>query len=185
MNETLTIKTNQNLDVRRMNMGRMSEMKIVEMLRLSEQGLSHRQIAVGAGCGKTTVSKVLKLCKDKRVTHAAASQMTDEALQLVLYPESPNNPDPDEPDWKAVHEERVRNKNLNLQFLWEEYRQEHPDGLSYSRFCVHYREYRKTTGRQVSLHNERKAGELMEVDMNFRGFRRKLLLDRRHSAMRG
>jgi transposase len=48
--------------------------------------------------------------------------------------------------------------------MWEEYRQQKPEGLSYSKFCEHYRAYRKTTGRQVSLHLERKAGELMEVD---------------------
>jgi len=140
------------------------EMKIVEMLRLSEQGFSHRQIAAGAGCGKTTVSKVLKLCKDVNLGFETASRMTNEELQAVIYPKSVKTVNPSEPDWKAVHEELTKNKNLNLQFLWDEYRRNNPDGLSYSRFCVHYREFRKTTGKQVSLHNERKAGELMEVD---------------------
>jgi transposase len=90
--------------------------------------------------------------------------MTDEALQKAVYPETVRQPTSSEPDWKAVHEELAKNKNLNLQFLWEEYRRDNPNGLSYSRYCVHYRKYRKASGRQVSLHNERKAGELMEVD---------------------
>jgi len=145
-------------------MEKVNVMKIVEMLRLSEQGFSHRQIASGAGCGKTTVSKVLKLCKEKGITFESASGMTDDTLQKTIYPESVKQPTQSEPDWKAIHEEIAKNKHLNLQYIWEEYRQSCPDGLSYSRFCVHYRQYRKASGRQVSLHNERKAGELMEVD---------------------
>jgi len=145
-------------------MERVSIVKIVKMLKLAEQGFSHRQIAAGAGCGKTTVSKVLKLCKDKGITFEAASSMTGETLQKTIYPESIKKPNPSEPDWRTVHEELVKHKHLNLQYLWEEYRQNFPEGLSYSRFCVHYRKYRESSGRQVSLHNERKAGELMEVD---------------------
>ena len=147
-------------------MGSVSTTKIIEMLRLNELGgLSHRQIAAGAGCGKTTISKVLKLCKEKGLSYGSASAMTDEEIQAVLYPPSPVSMAAEYvPDWKAVSEELAKHKNLNLQFMWEEYRADHPDGLSYSQFCRNFREYRKDSGRQVSLHNERKAGELMEVD---------------------
>jgi transposase len=141
-------------------------MKIVEMLRLNELGgLSHRQIATGAGCGKSTVSKVLKLCKDKGLTCEIASLMTDEELNAALYPKTvAHRANPFVPDWKAVHEELTRNKNLNLQFLWEEYHLVYPEGLGYSQFCKKYRAYREKTGKQPSLHHERKAGEIMEVD---------------------
>jgi len=140
-------------------------MKIIEMLRLSEMGFSHRQIAASGGCGKSTVGEVLKLCKEKGITHEAALRLSSEELHTKLYPESEiQKGKVAEPDWKAIHEELVKHKNLNLQFMWEEYRAQHPSGLSYSRFCEHYREYRKASGRQVSLHNERKAGELLEVD---------------------
>jgi len=140
-------------------------MKIIEMLRLSEMGMPQRDIAASGGCGKSTVGEVLKLCKDKGLTHETASQMTDKELQAALYPKSPvkasANP---EPDWKAIHEELAKHKNLNMQFIWEEYRKQYPNGLSYSRFCEHSRQYRKESGRQVSLHHERKAAEIMEVD---------------------
>ena len=146
-------------------MRRTEKMKITEMLRLSEMGLSQRQIAASAGCGKSTVGEVLKLCREKKITHEAASRLSDEELHEKLYPDSGlQKAKATEPDWKAIHEELVKHKNLNLQFVWEEYRTQCPNGLSYSRFCEHYREYRTASGRQVSLHNERKAGELMEVD---------------------
>jgi len=142
------------------------KMKIIEMLRLSELGLSQREIAGSAGCAKSTVGDVLKLCRKKHVSYEQASQMTNTELHDLLYPEtkaaSKRAP---EPDWKVVQEELAKHKKLNLQFLWEEYRAQYPDGLSYSRYCIHYKQYLEgAAGRQVSLHNERKAGEVMEVD---------------------
>ena len=141
-------------------------MKITEMLRLSELGLSQRQIAGSAGCAKSTVGDVLKLCREKHVNYEQASRMADRELHDLLYPEvkTARKGSP-EPDWKAVQEELAQHKKLNLQYLWEEYRAQHPDGLSYSRYCIHYKQYLEAlSGRQVSLHNERKAGEVMEVD---------------------
>ena len=143
-------------------MRRTEKMKIIEMLRLSEMGMSQREIAAGAGCGKSTIGDVLRLCKEKGITYETALRITDEELHTELY-QTTNQSKP-MPDWKAIHEELARHKNLNLQFMWEEYRIQHTDGLCYSQFCHHYRQYRKTTDRQVSLYNERKAGELLEVD---------------------
>jgi len=143
----------------------MNKVKIIEMLRLSELGITQRDIAASSGCGKSTVGEVLKLCKDKGISHESAKQMTDEQLHNILYQKAPDKaPMVPEPDWKAIHEELAKYKNLNLQFMWEEYRKQYPDGLSYSRFCEHSRQYRKEAGRQVSLYHERKAAEIMEVD---------------------
>ena len=140
-------------------------MKIVEVLRLSDMGLTQREIGLSAGCGKSTVGDILRLCKEKGVTYEMGLKMTDEELHETLYPKKEKkDTDAPEPDWKMVHEELTKHKKLNLQFMWEEYRELYPDGLSYSRFCVHYRQYRKTTDRQVTLYNERKAGDTMEVD---------------------
>ena len=140
-------------------------MKIIEMLRLSEMGLTQRQIAIGAGCARSTVGEVLKLCNDKSIDFITARQMTAEKLHYILYPvdKTKQRAFP-EPDWSVIREELAKHKNLNLQFLWEEYRTQYPGGLSYSRFCVHYRQYRETIGKEVCLRNERKAGEVMEVD---------------------
>lgn len=140
-------------------------MKIIEMLRLSELGLSQRQIATSSGCGKTTVARVLGYCNAKGITHEVAAGMTDRELHQAIYPRSElRQANPPEPDWDAVREELAKHKNLNLQFLWEEYRARYPNGLSYSRYCDHYRAYRAADGRAVNLHQERKAGETMEVD---------------------
>ena len=103
------------------------EMKIIEMLRLSELGISQRQIAGSAGCAKSTVGDVLKLCREKQVNYEQASQMADKELHDLLYPEVKTvRKGSPEPDWKAVQEELAKHKKLNLQYLWEEYRAQHP-----------------------------------------------------------
>jgi len=144
-------------------MRRTEKMKITEILRLSEKGMTQRQIGASGGIGKSTVGDVIRLCKNKGITYEIAAGMPETKLQGILYLQSATKAVP-EPDWEAIREEMAKHKNLNLQFLWEEYRQENPEGLSYSRFCTRYREYRKESGRQVSLYHERKAGEIMEVD---------------------
>ena len=36
------------------------------------------------------------------------------------------------------HRELARHKGVTLQLLWLEYREAHPDGYQYSRFCDRY-----------------------------------------------
>jgi transposase len=91
--------------------------------------------------------------------------MAKEQLHAAIYPESEiAKSSAQRPEWAAIHEELAKHKNLNLQFMWEEYRGQYPDGFGYSRFCDLYREWRKSGGREVSLYHERRAAEIMEVD---------------------
>ena len=147
-------------------MRRVEKMKIVDILRLAETGMGHRAIGSHAGCGKTTIGRLLQTCREKGITHEIAAKMPESELHATIYPESEKAKEKtlQEPDWRSISEEMAKHPKLNLQFLWEEYREQYPDGKSYSWFCEHYRKYRKAAGREVSLYHERKAGELMEVD---------------------
>jgi transposase len=42
-----------------------------------------------------------------------------------------------EPDFDVVHRE-LRRKGMTLFLLWQEYRERHPEGYSYSQFCARY-----------------------------------------------
>jgi transposase len=46
--------------------------------------------------------------------------------------------------------------------VWEEYRQNHPEGYRYSRFCELYQRWRQK--QNVVLRQEHKAGEKLFVD---------------------
>jgi transposase len=144
-------------------MRRVEKVKIVEILRLSEKGMTQRAIGAVAGCGKSTVGDVLMRCKNSEVTYETAKKLSDDELTARLYPAN-KQPAAPEPDWKTIHEEMAKRPKLNLQYMWEEYRRENPNGLSYPRFCVHAKKYRETTGREVTYIKERKAGDIMEVD---------------------
>jgi transposase len=67
-----------------------------------------------------------------------------------------------QPDFAQLHEELQRHPHLTLQLAWEEYRQAHPDGYAYSRFCELYQQWRQRL--DVVLRQEHAAGEKLFVD---------------------
>jgi transposase len=66
------------------------------------------------------------------------------------------------PDLARIHEELQQHSHLTLQLVWEEYRQAHPDGYGYSRFCDLYQQWRRQL--DVVLRQEHRAGEKLFVD---------------------
>ncbi len=46
------------------------------------------------------------------------------------------------PDWTHVHNE-LRRPGVTLSLLWKEYREAHPRGYGYSRFCEPYRRWER------------------------------------------
>ena len=67
---------------------------------------------------------------------------------------------------------------MTIQQIWEEYRQEQPDGYSYSQFCYHFQVWRD--GDEVTMHIEHKVGDKLFVD--FAG--KKLTVSERHGGGR-
>src|SRR4030042_3167152 len=65
------------------------------------------------------------------------------------------------PTWLEFQRE-LRKKGVTLMLLWEEYREQHPDGYQYSRFCELYRLW--LSRRDLVLRQEYKAGQKMFVD---------------------
>ena len=77
-------------------------------------------------------------------------------------PTAPSRVPRPKPNRARVHRELARHKGVTLQPLWLEYRDAHPDGYGYSRFCDRYREWR---GRlNVVLRQVYRAGEKAFVD---------------------
>jgi len=60
--------------------------KIIEILRLWEQGLSQREIALSVKCGKTTVGEIQRRCRESGLGYAEAEGLTNEAIRDRLYP---------------------------------------------------------------------------------------------------
>ena len=142
-------------------------MKIVEILRLKEMNLfTYRKIAESVDCSKTTVGDILSRCKECGLTYDTARTMTQDQINELVYPESfgPKQVK-EEPDWEQIHARLKSSNKINLQYIWEnDYRPLHPDGYSYSRFCAKYSVWKKKSGHNVTLPQEREPGKELFID---------------------
>jgi len=138
--------------------------KILEILRLTEQGYSQREIARSVKCGKSTVGEIQKRCRNCNLQYNTASKMTNDEIKKLIYPGSFGQPKKDDPDWASIHNRLQSNKRLNLQYIREEYRAKNSDGLSYSRFGKRYSDWKNETGKNVIMVQNREPGKELFVD---------------------
>ena len=89
--------------------------------------------------------------------------LCDAALEKRLFPPppSPSAGQRPQPDYAIIHKE-LKSPNVTLQLLWDEYKQEHPTGYSYSRFSELYGEWSKRL--DLVLRQDHRAGEKLFVD---------------------
>jgi transposase len=140
-------------------------MKIIEMLRLAEQGFSQRHIAASVNCSKSTVGEIQRKCRTAGIGYGKAKDLTDEQLIGLLYPDgSGGRPIKGDPEWERIQQALDANRHVNLMYLWEEYRIREPEGLGYSQFCARYRKWRRQSGACVVMAREREPGKEFFVD---------------------
>jgi transposase len=140
--------------------------KLKEVLRLRfELGLRQNQIARSCSISQGAVSKYLKGAQAAGISWPLPEGWDEARLEEALFGPSPRrvyeNYKP-APDFAHLHEELQRHRHLTLQLGWEEYRQAHPDGYGYSRFCELYRRWRRHL--DVVLRQDHAAGEKLFVD---------------------
>ena len=117
-------------------MKRLPMRKIRDVLRLSAEGLSSRQIASSLGVGRSTLQSYLERAREVGLAWPLSPDMSDTDLERCLFHRAYHNTQRIEaqPNWPYIHRE-LRRKGVTLSLLWEEYRADHPDGYGYSRFC--------------------------------------------------
>jgi len=138
---------------------------VKDMLRLKfHNHLSLREIARSCGLPLSTVGDYLQRAQAAQLSWPLPEGMDDAQLRerlmsCVLPSESP--PPKPLPDWLLVHQE-LRRKNVTLRLLWQEYRQEHPEGYQYSRFCELYERWAGTL--EPVLRQVHEPGQKLFVD---------------------
>ena len=143
---------------------RLTMRKTFEVLRLKwECHLSNRAIARSCSISHTTVAAYIQRAQEAGLSWPLPADMDEDTLYELLFPKAPQSrtrviPCP---DWSLVHTE-LRKKGVTLLLLWVEYREAHPDGYSYSQFCVRYREWAKHLKSSMRLFH--KGGERVFVD---------------------
>lgn len=136
--------------------------KIQEIFRQHELGHSNREIGRSLNMSPGTVSNYLYRARASGIDLSSTLELSEAQLheRLFLTSKAPLSKRV-LPDWEQIHAE-LRKKGMTLMLLWREYREQHLDGVGYSRFCEHYQRYVK----QVSpvMRQVHKAGEKSFVD---------------------
>lgn len=117
--------------------------RVKEVLRLAhELGYSNRQIQLSVRMGRTSVGAYLARALKAGVRYADVSLMGEAEVEALLF----KCPAPailrPMPDWTEVAVAMTR-RGVTLLLVWQEYRDQHADGYSYSQFRRHYRTHQK------------------------------------------
>lgn len=144
--------------------------KLREVLRLKfVSQLTHRQIANALNISAGTVSHYARAMQDANISWEVADKLCDDELNHKLLPYyqhrviTPKKHSYPEPDYLTIYQS-LKHKGVNLQLLWEEYKQVHEDKkyYSYSQFCRLYTHWSKQI--DPSLKQIYKAGEKSFID---------------------
>jgi len=140
---------------------------IRRLLQLKQQGSSTREIAAILHASRNTLNSYMK-----RINHCGSSynellKLNDDALAEVVLSDIR---EPEKGTGKYINfeqqlkyfTEQLKNKKTTKQILWEEYREQIPDGYSRSQFCEHLKRHEEI--RNAVMHFEHTPAELMEFD---------------------
>lgn len=104
-------------------MKRLPMRKIRDVLRLSAEGLSTRQISASLSIGRATLQGYLERARSAGVRWPLPGTLTDTELEQLLYPRTAQavSQRATTPNWADIHRDLSR-KGVTLRLLWEEYR---------------------------------------------------------------
>lgn len=140
-----------------------SMIKVKQLLRLHfEAELSQHQIAQSLKLSVGVVNKYLKRAKKAGVTWPLSAEFADEAVLYRRLTVKVGRPTVTASlNFAQLHLE-LKRKGMTLQLLWEEYRQTTAQPVSYSHYCLQYRQWR--TQQPQSMRQSHQAGDKVFVD---------------------
>ena len=147
------------MPARRVDMRQTRE--ILRLLRGHHQ--SARAVAAALSISPTTVTKIERRATKAGLEWPLPADMDDAELEIRLFGEPRKPPSRSMPDFEAIDRE-LRRRGVTLMLLWLEYREENPDGYSYSRFCELYGGFKGKLA--VSMRQHHRAGDKLFVDFS-------------------
>ena len=141
--------------------------KTKEVLRLKYlSDLSNRNIEKLGVASKSAVSNISTHFEKSGLSIDEALEMEDAKLSALLFPElkqyQPKTDKP-HPDWNYIHSE-LSKKGMTRLLLWQEYKEQHPNGYGYSQFKEYYNRYKKVLN--PSMRQVHYAGDKLFVDFS-------------------
>ncbi len=142
----------------------LSMRQLRHLLRLHHDGVSAREIGRRLGVARSTIQDNMKRAAAAGLSWPLADDITEEALEARLFGRAGVTQGQRrrvEPDWPATARE-LKRPGVTMSILWEEYREVHPEGYGYSRFCDLLREFERRLTPVMRQHHV--AGEKAFVD---------------------
>ena len=146
-------------------MRRLSMKKIKDVLRLRFiTNISYRQISRALNTPSSTTADY---CKRFEITNYSIDEflsLDEDEIYQLLFPEKSlpktykTRP---KPNVEYIHKE-IAKKGVTFELLWQEYKEQHPDGYGCSQFKEYYYKYKKRLN--PSMRQTYIAGEKMFVD---------------------
>ncbi len=147
-----------------MPMERTTMRKIKEVLRLKyTHALSYTQIGTSCNLSRECVRQYVKRAEEAGLSWPLPEGIDDIELERRLFKDVAQALQVPHPDWFSVHQE-LKKKGVTLLLLWEEYKEAHPHGYQYSRFCDLYRSFKSKL--HPTMRQTHKAGEKLFVDFS-------------------
>ena len=142
---------------------RISMRKIRDIIRLRDKGLGYRQIGRALRISHPVVSQYARDFTATGLSYAQIKGISDsELMELLAGGRTADARYAALGAWFERCARELKRVGVTIQQLWEEYRQEQPDGYSYSQFCYHFQVWRD--GDEVTMHIEHKVGDKLFVD---------------------
>lgn len=136
------------------------------IMELKAAGLSQNTIAKTRHISKASVSDVVHIAYEKRISYEDIRDKSDDEIYRLFYPDKfAVETMFRQPDYPYVHNE-LKKVGVTLKLLWQEYKdtcnKEGGISVGYTKFCEDYSKY--TAACSLSNHLEHKPGQTCEVD---------------------
>jgi len=143
-----------------------SMLQVRRILQLLSDGYSKREANRVTGVSRNTIDAYEFRFQQTGKSHNDLLQLTDTELAAVVY--SKETAKDRAPRRKNLSENQdyylkeLNRKGVTRELLWQEYRQEQPDGYKYSQFCELLSQFRYK--KSPVYHNAYVPGEIFEID---------------------
>ncbi len=137
--------------------------RIREILRLCwDLKLSHEDVGLAVGVSGSTVHRYVARANAAGLSWPLPEGLDDTDLERRLFPPLADRPTKYvEPDWNHIHQERKR-PGVTTLLLWQEYKENNPNGYQLSQFFERYRQWRQLLN--VTMRQTYRVGEKVFSD---------------------
>ena len=139
--------------------------QIKQLIRLHQGGAGKKTIASNLGLSKNTVKAYLNKLESLKVNFNELLSLDDPVLESRFHAGNPAYKDTRYEELKPLLHEYIKELSkpgVTRYLLWEEYRELHPNGYSYSQFCYHLLQY--SLASRPSMVLTHKPGEKLYID---------------------